>query len=50
MLKTEDGTEHGAYVTGESEEEDLDHHLLTTANSDIAFLKDKPVRLAKDIL
>ncbi|XP_057763735.1 deSI-like protein At4g17486 [Salvia miltiorrhiza] len=48
---SEDGTEIGAsYVTGESEEEEMDHHLLTTASSDIAFLKDKPVRLAKDIL
>ncbi|KAH6772500.1 PPPDE putative thiol peptidase family protein [Perilla frutescens var. hirtella] len=48
---SEDGTDLGAsYVTGESEEEELDHHLITTASSDIAFLKDKPVRLAKDIL
>ncbi|OMO59587.1 hypothetical protein CCACVL1_24745 [Corchorus capsularis] len=37
-------------LTLESEEEDSDHHLLTTPNSDVAFLKDKPVRLAKELL
>ncbi|KAL1536017.1 deSI-like protein isoform X1 [Salvia divinorum] len=48
---SEDGTDIGAaYITRESEEEEIDHHLLTTASSEIAFLKDKPVRLAKDIL
>ncbi|XP_047956126.1 deSI-like protein At4g17486 isoform X2 [Salvia hispanica] len=46
-----DGGDNGAaYATGESEEEEIDHHLITTASSEIAFLKDKPVRLAKDIL
>ncbi|KAK6139447.1 hypothetical protein DH2020_026801 [Rehmannia glutinosa] len=50
-MYSEDGTDFGASsVTGESEEEDIDHHLLTAPNSDMAFLKDKPVRLAKDIL
>ncbi|XVF10887.1 hypothetical protein REPUB_Repub07fG0222100 [Reevesia pubescens] len=37
-------------LTTESEEEDADHHLLTTPNSDVAFLKEKPVRLAKELL
>ncbi|WRX17124.1 PPPDE peptidase domain - like 3 [Theobroma cacao] len=37
-------------LTAESEEEDSDHHLLTTPNSDVAFLKEKPVRLAKELL
>ncbi|XWS49692.1 hypothetical protein CRYUN_Cryun12cG0025000 [Craigia yunnanensis] len=37
-------------LTAESEEEDADRHLLTTSNSDVAFLKEKPVRLAKEIL
>ncbi|XVF52559.1 hypothetical protein PTKIN_Ptkin05aG0028300 [Pterospermum kingtungense] len=37
-------------LTLESEEEDADHHLLTTPNSDFAFLKEKPVRLAKELL
>ncbi|KAK6159894.1 hypothetical protein DH2020_003275 [Rehmannia glutinosa] len=51
LARLEDGTDFGASsVTGESEEEDIDHHLLTAPNSDMAFLKDKPVRLAKDIL
>ncbi|KAL0329510.1 UNVERIFIED_CONTAM: DeSI-like protein [Sesamum radiatum] len=36
-------------AAGESEVED-DHHLLLVPNSDVAFLKDKPVRLAKDVL
>ncbi|XWS62030.1 hypothetical protein CRYUN_Cryun07bG0175700 [Craigia yunnanensis] len=37
-------------LTAESEEEDADHHLLSTPNSDVAFLKEKPVRLAKELL
>lgn len=31
-------------------DEELDHHLLTLTNSDVAFLKEKPVRLAKEVL
>ncbi|KAA8526033.1 hypothetical protein F0562_007867 [Nyssa sinensis] len=47
---SEDGTDSAASsVTTESEEE-LDHHLLTMPNGDVAFLKEKPVRLAKEIL
>ncbi|KAJ9536892.1 hypothetical protein OSB04_029625 [Centaurea solstitialis] len=37
-------------LTMASEEEELDHHLLTEPNSDVAFLQDRPVRLAKDTL
>ncbi|XVF51811.1 hypothetical protein PTKIN_Ptkin04bG0214400 [Pterospermum kingtungense] len=37
-------------LTIDSEEEDANHHLLTTPNSDVAFLKEKPVRLAKELL
>lgn len=37
-------------LTAESEEEDADHHLLTTPNREVAFLKEKPVRLAKELL
>ncbi|KAK4493577.1 hypothetical protein RD792_018071, partial [Penstemon davidsonii] len=50
MLK-EDGTDSAASsVSGESED-DGDHHLLLTSpNSDVAYLKDRPVRLAKDVL
>ncbi|KAK3014407.1 hypothetical protein RJ639_008835 [Escallonia herrerae] len=47
----ENGSDSGeSSLTLESEEEELDHHLLTAPNSDVAFLKDKPVRLAKDLL
>ncbi|KAK4486494.1 hypothetical protein RD792_009177 [Penstemon davidsonii] len=49
--QAKDGSDSGASsVTEETEEEDVDHHLLTTPNSDLAFLKDKPVKLAKDAL
>ncbi|GMI63967.1 hypothetical protein like AT5G47310 [Hibiscus trionum] len=34
----------------ESDEEEADHHPLTTPNIDVAFLKEKPMRLAKDLL
>ncbi|MBA0785341.1 hypothetical protein Gotri_027812 [Gossypium trilobum] len=37
-------------LTGESDEEDADHHLLTTQNGDVAFLKEKPLRFAKELL
>ncbi|MFX6572796.1 C97 family peptidase, partial [Acinetobacter baumannii] len=51
QMYTEDATDSGASsVTLESEEEDRDHHLLMAPNRDLAFLKDKPVRLAKDML
>ncbi|MBA0729770.1 hypothetical protein Golax_020568, partial [Gossypium laxum] len=35
-------------LTGESDEEDADHHLLTTQNGDVAFLKEKPLRFATE--
>ncbi|GMP95714.1 hypothetical protein CsSME_00044652 [Camellia sinensis var. sinensis] len=48
---SDDGSDSGvSSVTAESEEEELDHHLLTASNGDVAFLKEKPVRLAKEIL
>ncbi|KAL8545599.1 hypothetical protein ACS0TY_005651 [Phlomoides rotata] len=48
---SEDGSDVVASSeSGESDGDDVDHHLLTTTSSDIAFLQDKPVRLAKDIL
>ncbi|RVW50599.1 DeSI-like protein [Vitis vinifera] len=37
-------------ASGESEEEEPDHHLLTGANGEMAFVKEKPVKLAKDLL
>lgn len=47
----DDGLESiGSSVSVESEEEDSDHHLLTTSNGDVAFLKEKPVRLARELV
>ncbi|XP_012070052.1 deSI-like protein At4g17486 isoform X2 [Jatropha curcas] len=37
-------------ASAESEEEDSDHHPLTTPNGDVAFLKEKPLRLARELL
>ncbi|XP_057509984.1 deSI-like protein At4g17486 isoform X1 [Actinidia eriantha] len=37
-------------MEAESADEDPDHHLLTIPNGDVAFLKEKPVRLAKELL
>uniref|UniRef100_A0A2P2LDW4 Uncharacterized protein n=1 Tax=Rhizophora mucronata TaxID=61149 RepID=A0A2P2LDW4_RHIMU len=37
-------------ATAGSEGEDVDHHLLTTPNGDVAFLKEKPVRLARELV
>lgn len=39
-------------AAGDSDEEeaDLDHHLLTVPNGDVAFVKEKPVRLARELL
>ncbi|KAJ8526735.1 hypothetical protein K7X08_029212 [Anisodus acutangulus] len=48
---SEDGTDSaGSSVSADSEEEDSDHQLLTVQNSDMAFLNEKPVRLAKELL
>lgn len=37
-------------LTMGSEEEEVDHHLFTEPNSDVAFLQDRPMRPAKDAL
>ncbi|KAK8510852.1 hypothetical protein V6N11_053682 [Hibiscus sabdariffa] len=37
-------------LTAESEEEDADHHLLTTQNIDIAFLKEKPKQIEMEVI
>lgn len=46
-----DGSDSGAsLVSAGSEEDDLDHHhLLTAPNSDVAYLKDQPVRVAREL-
>ncbi|KAM7260451.1 hypothetical protein ACFE04_016192 [Oxalis oulophora] len=54
LLHTDDDDDDGLLSiasSGSSESgEDVDHHLLTTPTSDVAFLKDKPVKLAKELL
>ncbi|OVA01195.1 PPPDE putative peptidase domain [Macleaya cordata] len=51
VYSDEDGSESVASSAGaESEDEDSDHHLLTSPNGDIAYLKDKPVKLARELL
>lgn len=47
---SEDGTESAGSSSLDTVDEELDHHLLTITNSDVAFLDDKPVRLAKEVL
>ncbi|KAJ8774393.1 hypothetical protein K2173_012467 [Erythroxylum novogranatense] len=37
-------------LSAESERADADHHLLATPNGDLAFLKEKPVRLARELM
>ncbi|XP_074357357.1 deSI-like protein At4g17486 isoform X1 [Apium graveolens] len=47
---TDDGSDSGgSFLSVETVEEDSDHHLLTLPNSDVAFLKDQPVRVAKEL-
>lgn len=46
-----DGSESFAsFASAESEDEEPNHHLLPTTNGDAAFLKEKPVRLARELL
>lgn len=40
----------GLSASIESEEDEPNHHLLTAPNGDVAFLKEKPVRLAREHL
>ncbi|KAF5460141.1 hypothetical protein F2P56_020031 [Juglans regia] len=47
----EDGSESAAsFASAESEDEEPNHHLLATTNGDVAFLKEKPVRLARELM
>ncbi|XP_054791020.1 deSI-like protein At4g17486 isoform X1 [Prosopis cineraria] len=46
----DEGSESGLSASMESEEEEPNHHLLTASNGDVAFLKEKPVRLARELL
>lgn len=50
---SDDGSEaetSSASVESEEEVDDPDHHLLTTPTADVAFLQEKPVRLARELL
>ncbi|KNA24907.1 hypothetical protein SOVF_011310 isoform A [Spinacia oleracea] len=50
---SEDGSESpttSASFESEEEIDDPDHHLLTTPTADVAFLQEKPVRMARDMV
>jgi hypothetical protein len=47
----DDGSESAAsFASAESEEEEPNHHLLTVPSGDVAFLKEKPVSLARELM
>lgn len=45
-----DSPTSSASVDSEEEVDDPDHHLLTTPTADVAFLQEKPVRMAREIV
>lgn len=50
QVYSDDGSDSGgSFLSVETVEEDSDHHFLTPPNSDVAFLKDKPVRVANEL-
>lgn len=44
----DDGSESVSSYGTRGSDEEPDHHLLTQPNSDVAFLKEKPVRLERE--
>ncbi|KAI4315219.1 hypothetical protein L6164_028052 [Bauhinia variegata] len=46
----DEGSESDGSASFATEEEEPNHHLLTVPNGDVAFLQEKPVRLAKELL
>ncbi|XP_050229696.1 deSI-like protein At4g17486 [Mercurialis annua] len=47
----EDGPQSiGSSMSLQSEDEDSDHHLLSVPNGDVAFLKEKPVKIARELM
>lgn len=51
VIADDEGSESdGLSVSDSSEEERSNHHLLTAPNGDIAFIHEKPVTLARDLL
>lgn len=49
-IADDEGSESGLSESLESEDEESNHRLLTAPNGDMAFLKEKPVRLAREHL
>ncbi|XP_068649978.1 deSI-like protein At4g17486 isoform X1 [Aristolochia californica] len=50
VFSDSDGSESNvSSAVAESDEDDFDHHLLTTPN-DVAFLREKPIMLARELL
>ncbi|VFQ63730.1 unnamed protein product [Cuscuta campestris] len=51
VVIAEDGSDSGAScLTEDSDDDDISQQLLTARNSDVVFLNEMPVRLAKDLL
>lgn len=52
IVDDNDGSEESvaSSVSYETDGEGSDHHLITAPNSDIAYLQDRPVRLARELL
>lgn len=46
----DDGSESVVSSASVESEGEQNHHLLTTPNGDVAFLKEKPVRLARELM
>ncbi|KAK9120904.1 hypothetical protein Syun_018521 [Stephania yunnanensis] len=49
-IYSDDGSNSAGLSDGVSEDDESDHHLLTLPNSDVAFLKDKTVKLARELV
>ncbi|XP_043718442.1 deSI-like protein At4g17486 isoform X7 [Telopea speciosissima] len=50
LARLEDGSDSIASSAAEDSEEDSDHHLLASPNGDVAFINERPMRLAKELL
>lgn len=52
IVDDNDGSEESvaSSLSDETDGEGQDHHLITAPNSDIAYLQDRPVRLARELL
>jgi len=50
VYSDDDGSESVVSSASVESEGEQNHHLLTTPNGDVAFLKEKPVRLARELM